>query len=187
MSSLFHRSKQRRAERAPVTAHGNINLVPLVDILTSIVFFSLLTYTGETVAALTSFDLSLPPVVINQDQLQGKTDKDVLNLLLAVRVGEGKLQVEHSEGNPPFKRVITGYSAASLDTLEAVMRQIRADFPQNKDVLVVPSDEVFYNDIVRVLERLRLAQFTAVSLGTRARGAPAAPGSPGAAPAGGRR
>jgi hypothetical protein len=43
VASLFHRSKQRRAERAPVTAHGNINLVPLVDTLTSIVFFSLLT------------------------------------------------------------------------------------------------------------------------------------------------
>ena len=36
--SAFHKSRQRRAERAPLTAHGNINLVPLVDILTSIVF-----------------------------------------------------------------------------------------------------------------------------------------------------
>ncbi len=65
MASLFHRSKLRRAERAPVTAHGNINLVPLVDILTSIVFFSLLTYQGAAMAALTSFDLALPPVVVN--------------------------------------------------------------------------------------------------------------------------
>ena len=39
MGSAFHKSRQRRAERAPLTAHGNINLVPLVDILTSIVFF----------------------------------------------------------------------------------------------------------------------------------------------------
>ena len=46
-------------------ASGNINLVPLVDILTSIVFFSLLTYQGATMAALTSFDLTLPPVVVN--------------------------------------------------------------------------------------------------------------------------
>ena len=54
MASIFHRSKQRRAERAPVTHGGGINLVPLVDILTSIVFFSLLTYQGATMAALTS-------------------------------------------------------------------------------------------------------------------------------------
>ena len=55
MASLFRRSNQRRAERAPVTAHGSINLVPLVDILTSIVFFSLLTYQGAAMTALTSF------------------------------------------------------------------------------------------------------------------------------------
>jgi biopolymer transport protein ExbD len=41
--SLAHRARQRRLERASFTAQGNINLVPLVDILTSIVFFSLLT------------------------------------------------------------------------------------------------------------------------------------------------
>ena len=65
MASIFHQSKQRRAERAPVTHGGGINLVPLVDILTSIVFFSLLTYQGATMAALTAFDLTLPPVVVN--------------------------------------------------------------------------------------------------------------------------
>jgi len=48
MASLFHRSKLRRAERASATWSGNINLVPLVDTLTSIVFFSLLTYQGAT-------------------------------------------------------------------------------------------------------------------------------------------
>ena len=99
MASVFHRSKQRRAERAPVMASGNINLVPLVDILTSIVFFSLLTYQGATMAALTAFDLTLPPVVVNTpEQLSRiKSEKDVLNLLLAVRVDNDKLTVEHSE------------------------------------------------------------------------------------------
>src|SRR5215210_957227 len=99
MASLFHRSKQRRAERAPLTAHGSINLVPLVDILTSIVFFSLLTYTGEAMAALTSFDLSLPPVVVTAEQAQQiKNEKQVLNLLVAVRVDNDRLRVESSQG-----------------------------------------------------------------------------------------
>src|ERR671938_385742 len=126
MPSLFHRSKQRRAERAPVTAHGNINLVPLVDILTSIVFFSLLTYEGATLAALTSFDLALPPVVVNtpEQASQVKADKDVLNLLLAVRVDNDKVLVEHSaEGG--FRREIDGLDAAALDQLQALMEEIR--------------------------------------------------------------
>jgi biopolymer transport protein ExbD len=36
-------------------------------------------------------------------------------------------------------------------------------------VLVIPSDEVQYDDVVHVLERLKLAQFPNVALGTRAR------------------
>lgn len=170
MASVFHRSRQRRAERAQVTGHGNINLVPLVDILTSIVFFSLLTYSGTALAALTSFDLTLPPVVISTPAQAAsvRSERDVLNLLLAVRVEPGGLQVEHSGGGG-FRRTIAGLDSASLDTLQAVMTDIRRQYPQNRDVLVVPSDDVSYDDIVRVLERLKLARYAGISLGTRAR------------------
>lgn len=172
MASVFHRAKQRRAERAPVLASGNINLVPLVDILTSIVFFSLLTYQGATMAALTSFDLSLPPVVVSTpEQLSRiKSEKDVLNLLLAVRVDNDKLTVEHSEEGG-FHQVIEGLNAQSLDQLQALMSGIRTKYPQNADVTVIPADEVSYANIVHVLERLKLSHFTGISLTTKARGA----------------
>jgi biopolymer transport protein ExbD len=172
MASVFHRAKQRRAERAPGLASGNINLVPLVDILTSIVFFSLLTYQGATMAALTSFDLSLPPVVVNTpEQLSKiKSEKDVLNLLLAVRVDNDKLTVEHSEEGG-FHQVIEGLNAQSLDQLQTLMTGIRSKYPQNADVTVIPADEVSYANIVHVLERLKLAHYTGISLTTKARGA----------------
>jgi biopolymer transport protein ExbD len=167
MASLFHRSKQRRAERAPMTAHGNLNLIPLVDILTSIVFFSLLTYTGAALAALTAFDLVLPPVVItNPDQARNLTDKDVINLLVGVRIYTDRVQVEHSEG---LNQPVAGIDAAALDRFETLMRQIRTDFPQNRDVTIVPNDDVSYERVVQVLERLKLAGFTGLSLSNRAR------------------
>jgi biopolymer transport protein ExbD len=191
MASLFHRSKQRRAERASITAHGNINLVPLVDILTSIVFFSLLTYTGAALAALTAFDLSLPPTVVTADDPRARGDANKLNLLLTVSIYADSLKVAHSEG---LGQRIEGLGEPALGQLESVMKQVRAEFPQNSDVLIVPSDEVSYNDVVKVLERLRVAGFTGLSLGNRARGtapaadAPAAtpPATPAATPAAGR-
>ena len=76
---------------------GNLNLVPLVDILTSVVFFSLLTYQGAALAALTSYDLSLPPVVITAQQAAASAqDRNALNLLLAVRIERDRLLVEHT-------------------------------------------------------------------------------------------
>ena len=167
MASLFHRSKQRRAERAPTTAGGNINLIPLVDILTSIVFFSLLTYTGAAMAMLTAFDLVLPPVVITSpDQSRNLTEKDVINLLVGVRIYNDRIQVEHSEG---LNQPIAGADAPSLDRFEALMKQVITDYPQNRDVTVVPNDDVNYERVVQVLERLKLAGFTGISLSNRAR------------------
>jgi biopolymer transport protein ExbD len=184
---------QRRAERAPITAHGAINLVPLVDILTSIVFFSLLTYTGEAMAALTAYDLSLPPTVVTAQQAQSSAEQQKLNLLLAVRIENGGLKIEHTGGGG-FSQTIAGLSDASLDTLENVMKQIRAEYPQNADVLVAPSDEVSYDDVIRVLERLKLARYSGISLGNRTRSTqvasagatPAQATAPAATPAAGR-
>ena len=169
MASVYLRSKQRRAERASLTDAGNLNLVPLVDILTSVVFFSLLTYQGAALAALTSYDLSLPPVVITSDQASSAAQqREALNLLLAVRVESKRLLVEHS-GQGGFRKEIAGVQGAALDTLQSVMTEIRRRYPQNADVLVVPADDVAYDDLIHVLERLRVASYSGISLGNRTR------------------
>jgi len=169
VASVYLRSKQRRIERASLTDGGNLNLVPLVDILTSVVFFSLLTYQGAALAALTSYDLSLPPVVITAQQATSSAQqKDALNLLLAVRVEHDKLLVEHS-GEGGFRKEIAGLQGVALDTLQSVMTEIRRRYPQNADVLVVPADDVAYDDLIHVLERLRFAAYSGISLGNRTR------------------
>jgi len=171
-ASRFHRAKLRRAERATSTlGHGGINLVPLIDVLTSIVFFSLVSYQG-LLAELTSFDLALPPMIITAEQpVPSASEKDQLNLLLAVRVQTDRMLIEHSaEGG--YHREILGLGATSLDTLQSVMQDIHQQYPQNNDVLVIPADDVSYDDVVHVLERLKIAQYPNVALGTRSRAAP---------------
>jgi biopolymer transport protein ExbD len=174
--TYFHRMRLRRAERAVGTQHGGLNLVPLVDILTSIVFFSLLTYAGAALAALTSFDLNLPPSVVTtpEQARQIKSEKDVLNLLLAVRLYDDRLEIEHSaEGG--FHKTITGTDAPALEEFETLMAGIRNRYPQNKDVLVLPADGIDYDRIVHVLERLKRARYSGIALGTRARNTPVTP------------
>jgi len=171
MASRFHRILQRRAERAPLTASGHINLVPLVDILTSIVFFSLLTYTGAVMSNLTAFDLALPPVVVTAEQAKSIAPEKTLTLLLAVRLQEAGMRVEHSGGlgGTPFVQDIRGLDSTSFEQLRTTMTAIRQQFPDNKDVLVVPDDGVSYDDIVHALERIKLAGFSSISLGSRER------------------
>lgn len=167
MASRFHKSRLRRAERSEVVGHGNINLVPLVDILTSIVFFSLLTYTGAAMAAMTAFNLSLPPVVVTGEQARNAAPDKSLNLLLAVRITGDGLQVEHSNN---FSQRIAGLDSAALGQLQQVMAGIKRQYPQNDDVLVVPDDQVSYDEIIHVLDHIRDASYTNISLGSRSRG-----------------
>jgi biopolymer transport protein ExbD len=178
--SRFHKIKQRRSERAPLTAHGGLNLVPLVDILTSIVFFSLATYTGVALAAMTAFDLSLPPTVVTATNPVNKGNDPQLTLLLAVRINTDGLRVEHSGGNQAYRKDIPGLDQSALNQLRDVLVGIRRAYPDNQDVLVVPDDAVSYDDIVKVLEQARLATFSNIALGNRARSTQVASATPAA-------
>jgi len=169
----IHQSRLRRAERAPLTDAGGLNLVPLVDILTSIVFFGLLTYTGAEMMMLTSFDLVLPPVVVNEPPASGASEPPPLNLLLAVKVQNGRLIVEHSEEGG-FRRDVGALDSAAFVQLGAVLAEIRTRYPQNNQVLVVPDDGTNYDDIISVLEQARIGRFNAIALGSRARATPVA-------------
>jgi hypothetical protein len=60
------------------------------------------------------------------------------------------------------------------------MTQIAAQYPQNHDVLVIPSDDVSYDNVIHVLERLKRARYSGISLGTRARATQVSTGGGGA-------
>lgn len=169
-ASRFHKLRSRQQEREPLTAHGRINLVPLVDILTSIVFFSLLTYTGAVMTNLTAFDLALPPVVVTAPGTTSGAQPDRTTLILAVGIKQGGLRVEHSNGGAaPFAQNIAGLDSASLDTLQSVLMDVKKQFPTDSAVMVVPDDDVAYDDIVHVLERIKMANFPKISLTSTAR------------------
>jgi hypothetical protein len=67
------------------------------------------------------------------------------------------------------------------------MSDIRRRYPQNADVLVVPGDDVAYDDLIHVLERLRIAAYSDISLGNRTRATQVSTGDVQPAPTGVRR
>lgn len=169
MVTRFHAARQRRAERSARLAGETFNLVPLVDMLVSILFFSLLTYSGAT-AFLLSFDLALPPVLRAEQETPGPDDLE-LDLLLTVRMEEGGLRVEYaSRQGGAFNRVIDGLGEQALQQFQALMQEIRTEYPRNQHVLVIPLDDTSYDDVIHVLERLRASEYDQIALGQRLRG-----------------
>ncbi len=153
------------ARRSELTrAHGPLNLVPLVDILTAIVFFSLLSAVSLR-SALASFDLVAPPAATD---LAGGTDATTLSADLVVRVDHEQLVVRHGD----LETVITRANERD-ETAFARLRQSLTTLTQTLGrravVSVVPSDDVSYDDVVRVLEQVQHVEPRAVALGARAR------------------
>lgn len=168
MATRFHAARQRRAERSALLAGETFNLVPLVDMLVSILFFSLLTYSGAT-AFLLSFDLALPPVLPADQESAGPQDIE-LDLLLTVRVEDDGLLVQYAarEGQN-FNQRIDGLDEEAMTQFQTVMQGIRGEYPQNQHVLVIPQDATSYDDVIHVMERLRAADFDMIALGQRRR------------------
>jgi biopolymer transport protein ExbD len=160
MALARSRLRVRRVEF--MRANASLNLIPLVDILTAIVFFSLVSL-ATLRGALASFDLTQPPTV--PVTRNSATAAAASAAEIVVRVDRNQFVVRHSGGETLIAR--GGAPDVSLVTLQRALidltRQGRAH------VTVVPSDDVLYDDLVRVLDEVHRVTPHAVSLGTRAR------------------
>jgi biopolymer transport protein ExbD len=156
------RFRVRRTEFA--RAHGPLNLVPLIDILTAIVFFSLLSaVTLRT--ALASFDLVAPPAAATA---VGGANATTPRPDLVVRVDRHQFVVRHGDRENVIDRPHESEDAAFAQLRQTLTNLSRA-LGRSAVVTVVPSDDVSYDDVVRVLEQVEQVQPKAVALGSRTR------------------
>ena len=165
MSSFVRRIAVRRARWATQPGHETLNLVPLVDILTSIVFFSLLTYGGaRALAALTAFDVTpLPAVVADGVERAGVETTTPAILLRVDRTG-----VSVARWGDTGRR----FEGLSDATLRDVARTVAAYSPASApsvSISVIPSDDLAYADLIRVLDEVRNVSRGQIALGVQPR------------------
>jgi biopolymer transport protein ExbD len=157
------RLRIRRAEL--IHAHAPLNLIPLVDILTAIVFFSLLSVVTLR-SALASFDLVHPPVAAEPNALAPAAMTSVPELV--VRVDRDRFVVRHGRGETTITRRREAESE-SLAALHRTLTDLTRAHGRSATITVVPSDDVLYDDLVRVLDEVRRVVPRAMALGSRAR------------------
>jgi biopolymer transport protein ExbD len=157
------RSRFRARRHELAHPHGPLNLVPLVDILTAIVFFSLLSAVSLR-TALASFDLAAPPAVADGLGTGTATPRpDVV-----VRVDRRQFVVRDGD-----REIVIGRPQVSDEAAFAQLRHtltsITRTLGQRGVVTVVPSDDVAYDEVIRVLEQVQQVDPKGVALGSRAR------------------
>ena len=170
MPSRFHRTRQRRAERAAGESSERLNLVPLVDILTSIVFYALLAATtaGGTLLA---FDLSPSVAALAGAGAGAAAEAPPPPITVMVRHDRTVIR-RGTDGAEIVLAQPAGLDRAALDQLGTALNGLRRGpgaVAVGTPAVVVPGDDVSYERVVGVLERLRQAEFRQVSLGMVAR------------------
>ena len=138
-------------------AHGSLNLIPLVDVLTAIVFFSLLSVVSLR-GSLIGFDLAqLPSSAIDAPSVAHQ---------VVVRVDRDRFVIRHDDGETTIDR-LDGARDVALTTLHQTLAGLTS--AGRAQITVVPSDDVSYDDVVRVLEQAYRVDASGVTLGARAR------------------
>ena len=160
MSSFIRRQIARRRPTGGGTA--SLNLVPLIDVLTSIVFFGLLTYAGSR--ALTAFDLAVAPANGGPSAIAGAEASPVAITLRVDRRGVSMIRAGESAA-----RRFEGFSDATLARLNRAVADEARGMPAGSNVSVIPSDDLSYDDLIRVLDQVRMAGQSRIALGVRPR------------------
>lgn len=166
MAALVRRRSIRRTRLSGGKDPHSLNLVPLVDVLTSIVFFGLLTYAGARgVATLTAFDLLVPPAAGAQEATRAATPAPPPALTLRVdRAG-----ISLTRLGEDTSRRFDGFSQATLRELNRVMAEHARELSTGASVSVIADDELAYSDLIKVLDEVRAAGLTRIALGLRPR------------------
>ena len=167
MRSLLRRRSARRARLSGGKDPQSLNLVPMVDVLTSIVFFGLVTYAGARgLATLTAFDLLVPAAAGAQEPSRAMITPAPPPALV-LRVDRAGVSLRRS-GEDTARR-FDGFSDATLRQLNGVVTEYARGLPADAGVSIVPSDDLLYSDLIKVLDEIRAAGLQQISLGMRPR------------------
>ena len=160
MSSFIRRQIARR--RPTGSGSASLNLVPLIDVLTSIVFFGLLTYAASR--SLAAFDLAVAPSRGGSAATAGEEASPAAITLRVDRRG-----VTMTRAGESGERRFDGFSDETLAKLNRAVAHQAGGTSSGANVSVIPADDLIYDDLIRVLDQVRMAGQSRIALGVRPR------------------
>ena len=139
-----HRSR-RMKRKLKASAHSDLNIVSMIDIFAVLVFFLLV---GSSISAtnLSTLNLTIP---LGSNTPVAATD----NFQLTVSLFEDQVLIAQGETQSRFPHLDGQVDAASLTEL---LVSIKASYPTEERVTLLVEDAVPYEQIIRVMDSIRM-------------------------------
>lgn len=146
---------KRPSSRRKTSQEGiNINLVPFMDALVTLIGFLLF---GMAFLALTHVESSFPET--SAEQVQEKLKEKPLQLTISLRENEVEIwspfdkveakKIPHTpEGKPDFK------------TIHDTLLTVKKDFPAERKIVIAPHAQTNYDTLIAVMDSIRLIEAT---------------------------
>jgi biopolymer transport protein ExbD len=126
-----------------------LNLVPMIDVVTNIMFF-LMMLAG--VLPVVMIDAPLPKIASTADEVkQAKDDKNQMEV--TVTINQASLMVKSDVGGSRNFPIVNGKFPA--DELHRFLVEIHSKRPNAKEITLMPADDVSYEVMVEVMDASR--------------------------------
>lgn len=135
---------------------ANINLVPYIDMLMTIMTFLMMTAVWTQIAMLEVQNASGGP----PDQQEEKDEEKPKPIIVLITENALKVQEEGGE----LKELPSAGEAYDLDGAKAALKALKDAKPERVEVKIQAEDGVKYEDIVKVIDIATGLQLTALTL-----------------------
>ncbi len=143
---MLNRPSQRRSRKG--NEELELPLVPIMDAFVTLIAFLLL---ATSLLAVTIIDTPVP-VVSNVPDDQ-KPDKP---LALTLKIEQDALTLSSAFRRIPEQKFLKIEKGYDLDKLHEALVAVRQQFPKEKSIVFLPVGEVKYNDLVQLMDSVRL-------------------------------
>ena len=126
------------------TVDFQLNLVPFIDLLSVLISFLLMTATWTQVARIEARQQASLP----SDEIPPEPEREPLDLTIVVKQ-DG---FEITQKGQPFKNIAKTADGYNLVALDETLKEVAANYADNREVTVGSVDGISYSSLVGVME-----------------------------------
>ena len=139
------RRSRRLQRKLKGRADGELNIVSMIDVFAVLVFFLLV---GSSISASKLHTLNLTIPLASNSSVETKKD-----FYLTVALHKDKVVISQTGNETSFSHINGTVDSTSLAEL---LKTIKADYPAEEKVSLLVDDSVAYEQIIRVMDSIRM-------------------------------
>lgn len=144
------------------SANAELNLVPYIDLLSTLICFLLITAVWQNVTVISTNSSIAPPSDPNSFNLnQPQPDKDKVEISIKITQSNLEFTANKIVNNIPYTN-----SSVDRDALRSLLDKSKLNFPDVKEIVIHSETGVKYKYLVQAMDVLADAKYNDVAINT---------------------